>query len=130
MSTAQLTNNQVNWPVVNGETIDIAALKARGFSVIQNTFREVDMPYVINGFEAMIPVPMPLYEIRRRNLLDAMRAKGGYTTIKLTKPGVTVVGEARAHPADHYCKGVGTKLAVTKAVNELVKQGKLGKRKV
>jgi hypothetical protein len=125
MSNQQLTNDQVNWPVINGETIDIAALKARGFSLIQNSFRLVDHPYEIEGKNVMVPVPMPVYEIRRLNLQGAMRAKGGYTTVKLTKPGITVIGESRTHPNDHYCKGVGTKLAVTKAVNELARVGKL-----
>lgn len=121
----QLTNDKVNWPVVNGETIDIAALKKRGFSIIQNSFRDVNMPYRIEGLNVMVPVPIPVYEIRRLNLQGAMRSKGGYVTIKLTKPGVTVTGESRTHPNDHFCKGVGAKLALAKAVNELALLGKL-----
>jgi len=100
-------------------------LKKRDFSVIQNSFRLVNTPYRINGIDIMIPVPMPVFEIRRLNLQDAMLAKGGYTTIKVTKPGVTVVGEARTHHNDHYCKGVGTKIALTKAVAELERLNKL-----
>lgn len=123
--TKQLNASDVNWPVVNGETIDATALKSRGFSIVTNTFRDVNMPYKINGVDVMVPVAIPTYEIRRLNLQGAMRAKGGYTTVKITKPGVCVIGEAKTHPNDHFCKGVGIKLAFNKAVNELVKQGKL-----
>ena len=121
----QLTENDVEFPVVNGETIDIAAIKNKGFSVIVNSFREVNMPYKIGGELMMIPVPMPTYEIRRLNLQGAIRAKGGYTTVKITKPGINIVGESNTHPNDHYCKGVGVKLAFNKAIAELVKIGKL-----
>ena len=125
MSNKQLTGQDVNYTVVNGETIDIAALKNKGFSIIMNTFRDVDVPYEINGVNVMVPVPIPTYEIRRLNLQGAIRAKGGYTTVKVTKPGVTVIGEARVHPNDHFCKTVGVKLALNKAVAELIKKGKL-----
>jgi hypothetical protein len=119
----QLTNSNTNWPVIDGKTIDIAALRAKDFSVIVNSFRLVDMPYLINCDSVMIPVPIPTYEIRRKNLQNRIRARGGYTTVKITKPGLTVIGEAITHPDDSFCKGVGVKIALKKAVDELVKSG-------
>jgi hypothetical protein len=119
----QLTNSNTHWPEINGKTIDIAALRAKGFSVIINSFRYVKHPYVFQGHEVMVPVPMPVYEIRRLDLQDAILSKGGYTTVKLTKPGITVVGEARVNPSDSFCKGVGVKIALGKAVAELSRNG-------
>ena len=119
----QLNSYDVDWPVVNGETIDTAALKNKGLSIIINQFREVDMPYKINGMNVMIPVSMPIYEIRRLNLQDSVRACGGYTTVKFTKAGVNIIGEARCNASDHFNKSVGIKIATAKAVIELQKNG-------
>jgi hypothetical protein len=121
----QLNSNDVDWPVVNGETINATALKNKGLSVIINQFREVDMPYKINGMELMIPVSMPVYEIRRLNLQGAIHARGGYTTVKVTKAGVNIIAEARCHASDHFNKSVGIKIATAKVVNELLKNGVL-----
>ena len=121
----QLNSYDVDWPVVNGETIDTAALKNKGLSVIISQFREVDMPYRINGMNVMIPVSMPVYEIRRLNLQGAVRARGGYTTVKFTKAGVNITAEARCNASDHFNKSVGIKIATAKAVVELQKNGVL-----
>lgn len=122
---SQLNTNDVDWPVVNGETIDTNALKNKGLSIIINQFRDVNMPYIINGVEVMVPVSMPVYEIRRLNLQGAVCARGGYTTVKATKHGVNITCEARCHTSDHFNKSIGIKLATTKVVNELKNKGVL-----
>ncbi len=119
----QLTNLNTNWPIINGSQIDLTALRKIGYSVIVNSFRLVNMPYYINREEIEIPVPMPTYEIRRLNLQKKIHARGGYTTVKVTKPGFTFVGESRVHPDDSFCKGVGVKVALGKVLNEMVKAG-------
>ena len=119
----QLTNSNTNWPVVNGVTVNIATLREKGYSVIVNSFRLVDMPYLINGEEAMVPVPIPTYEIRRQNLQERIHARGGYTTVKVTKPGFTFTGESRVHPNDSFCKGVGVKVELGKVLEEMTKAG-------
>lgn len=130
MSNKQLNQNEVNWPVVNGETIDIAALKNKGYSVIVNQWREVNTPYVVTNQNVknqfvVVPVSMPIYEVRRKGLLKQMRAKGGYTTVKVTKPGVNITGEAKCAPSDHFNKAVGIRVATQKAVEELIREKKI-----
>jgi hypothetical protein len=122
----QLASYDINWPVINGQEITHKSLKDMGFGVITNSFRLVDTPYIIDGEELMIPVPMPTYEIRRKGLQGAIRAKGGYTTVKLTKKGITIVGESVCNPTfDHFDKSVGIKLATINAVRELQKVGQI-----
>lgn len=119
----QLASSDINWPVINNESISTQVLKSKGFSVIVNSFREVNTPYVINGQNFLIPVSMPSYEIRRKGLQGAIRAKGGYTTVKITKDGITVIGEAICSNNDHFDKSVGIKIATINAVRELQKLG-------
>lgn len=114
-----------SWPIVAGKEITTEGLKSLGFSIITNNFREVDSPYVIDGKEVMIPVPIPTYEIRRKNLQGAIRAKGGYITIKASKGKTTVVGVSNCHPSEHFCKSVGIKLATCDVVKQLVSIGAL-----
>jgi hypothetical protein len=113
-------NNYIDWPVVNGREITVQVLKDEGFSVVTNSFRQVSMPYVINGQGIMIPVDMPVYEIRRRNLQGLMLPKGGYTTIKVTQGKVCVIGEGKCHPNDHFNKDFGIKIAMKDVVNQLL----------
>jgi hypothetical protein len=121
----QLNANDIDWPIINGETIDTNALKKRGFSIITNQFRNVKTHFKINGQSLLIPVSMPVYEIRRLNLQKEVCACGGYTTVKITKSKVNVISEARCHSSDHFNKSVGIKLATAKAVLELKRQGLL-----
>ncbi len=117
----ELNANEVNWPVVNGEIIDTAALKKLDFSVIILQFRLASIPYDIGGIEVDIPIPIPMFEIRRKGLQKDVLARGGYTTVKVTKKGVTVVGESKCNPAEHFNRSVGIKLATADAVKQLQK---------
>jgi hypothetical protein len=121
----QLTGSDVNWPMVNGEEITTQTLKAKQFSVVTNSFRDVAVPYKINGHSIMLPVPIPTFEIRRKNLQGAIIAKGGYVTIKVMNSKVCVVGESKCRSDEHFDKTVGIKLATADAVAQLVKLGAL-----
>lgn len=121
----QLTGGDINWPVVNGEEITTQVLKSKEFSVVINSFRDVATPYKLNGFPIMLPVPMPTFEIKRKNLQGAIIAKGGYVTIKVMNHKICVIGESRCRADEHFDKTVGIKLATADAVQQLVKLGAL-----
>ena len=121
----QLTSSDVSWPTVNGEEITIDVLKSKGFSIINNSFRQINTPYNIHGMNVMIPVDMPIYEIRRKNLQGAILPKGGYITVKATKGKICVIGESICKKGDHFDKTVGIKIATASAVSQLRNLGAL-----
>lgn len=112
--------------------LTVNSLKALGFKVSVLHFRRVRDTVVLKGIPCALDIsyPMPLFEIQRRGICNAILAKGGYTTARVSLPATRefVIGESKCHEeCDVYCKKTGIMKALFDAVSKMKKSGMLAK---
>lgn len=108
----------------NTQNVDqvVKQLKSKGYRLSTVHWRSVATEFVVKTpygkANVVVPVDMPLFEIRRQGINKNILARGGYTTMRLTHKDkkIEVAGVSKCHPRDSF----NNKLAYTKAFWDLV----------
>lgn len=100
----------------------LAELKAKDVGVSVIHWRLVSQPVVTNKKEVVfVSIPLPIFEIRRLNLNNALLSNGGYTTVRLFSKDKSVTAEARCHDKDVFNKHLALEIALNRAIEQFNK---------
>lgn len=109
---------------LNRIEVAIRELKENGLKLSSVHYRNVTLPYSLNGSKkeiVLVPVPMPLHEIKRRGLQKNIISNGGYTTVRIKNKNGTidVTGVAECSVEDGFNNRLGYIKGLHKAIGLL-----------